>query len=105
MAFVVRGAALVLVSCSLLVAASCVGPRDSILVLENRTERTVVLFEASHITDQLVEPNGKHRLAIYEFDGEITWSLREIGGTEDIVSVTTTFDEMKEAGGVTLTVD
>ncbi len=41
----------------------------------------------------------------YQFDGEVTWSLREVGGTQDIVSVTTTFDKMRHAGGVTLTAD
>ena len=83
---------------------SCYAPgSSSTLKVENRRAIAVTLFQNSE-RDKVIEPHTKEEYAIYKFEGQTTYSLRDQNG-DIIASETFTFQDMLGRDGITLVTD
>jgi hypothetical protein len=79
------------------------------VVIQNNTSRTVVVYE-DDVATELINPGLSKDFASHQFRGTLTFAVRYLCD-EDICDQTVlaertfTWDEMQQAGGVTITVD
>ena len=95
---------ILLVLAAFAVFSACAKHPNSTLVIDNRSDAPVVVFNNSQRTTT-VDAHARNEAVILEFEGTVTWSLRRPGSSEDIASETVTFDDMREMGGLVFTIE
>ena len=81
---------------------------DQAISVHNTTSRTVVVYEDGQATE-LIHPGGTRTFEVGSFRGTLTYEVRyfcEESSCDQTVLVARTFswDEIQDAGGVTITV-
>ena len=81
---------------------------DQAITVNNTTSRTVVVYEDGEPTE-LIRAGGSRSFEVGSFRGTLTYDIRyfceeDVCDQSVLVSRTFTWEEIKDAGGVTITV-
>ena len=95
---------------ALAVAAGLVACNEAeSIVVANNTSRTVVVYE-DDVATELINPGLTKEFSSHQFRGTLTFAVRylcdeDVCDQSTLAERTFTWEEMQQAGGITITVD
>jgi hypothetical protein len=103
-----RTSALVLLPLAAVAAAIVACDKAELVVVQNNTSETVVVYEDAAATE-LIGPGLSQEFGTHQFRGTLTFAVRYLCDTDVcdqsiLAERTFTWEEMQQAGGITLTV-